>query len=52
MPTGSLSATRVVPVRGFSRSMPAFGGAFSVQQLQLIMDHLRTFCTDKDWAPR
>lgn len=37
------------PVRGFSRTMPAFGGAFSVERLQLIMDHLRTFCTDKRW---
>lgn len=37
------------PSRGFSSSMPAFGEAFSMQQLQLIMDHLRTFCTDKRW---
>lgn len=37
------------PSRGFSTSMPAFGEAFSLQQLQLIVDHLRTFCTDKSW---
>ncbi len=37
------------PSRGFSHTMPAFGGAFSVEQLQLIMDHLRRFCADERW---
>ena len=37
------------PARGFSRSMPAFSGAFTVAQLQLVIDHIRGFCTDKRW---
>ncbi len=37
------------PVRAFSRTMPAFGGAFTVEQLQLIMDHIRGYCTDDRW---
>ncbi len=37
------------PVRGFSDVMPAFGEAFDDDQLQSIMDHIRTFCTDRSW---
>lgn len=37
------------PVRGFSERMPAFGDALSEAQLQLVMDHIRTFCTDDRW---
>ncbi|PWN05517.1 c-type cytochrome [Rhodohalobacter mucosus] len=37
------------PVRGFSTEMPAFGEALSVGELQKIMDHVRTFCTNKNW---
>jgi hypothetical protein len=37
------------PVRGFSTSMPAFGEAFSIEQLQKIIDYIRTFCTDRSW---
>ncbi len=37
------------PVRGFSERMPAFGDALTEAQLQLIMDHIRTFCTDDRW---
>ncbi|MDX1636518.1 MAG: cytochrome c [Balneolaceae bacterium] len=37
------------PVRGFASDMPAFGEALSTEQLQRIMDHIRTLCTDKDW---
>lgn len=37
------------PIRGFSESMPAFGEAFDDDQLQSIMDHIRTFCTDRAW---
>lgn len=37
------------PTRGFSREMPAFGDALSREDLQKIMNHIRTFCTDKDW---
>ena len=34
------------PVRGFDFAMPAFGEAFDVEQLQKIVDFIRTFCTD------
>lgn len=37
------------PVRGFATDMPAFGEALSVEQLQKIMDHIRTLCTDENW---
>jgi mono/diheme cytochrome c family protein len=37
------------PARGFSRMMPAFGDALSRVQIQKILDHVRTFCGDKDW---
>lgn len=37
------------PVRGFSRLMPAFGDALSVDQLQKIMDYIRTMCGDDSW---
>lgn len=37
------------PVRGFSDVMPAFGEAFDDDQLQSVMDHIRTFCTDRAW---
>lgn len=37
------------PARGFSTEMPAFGGALTVEELQMAMDHVRTFCTDKNW---
>ncbi|WP_419857937.1 c-type cytochrome [Candidatus Palauibacter irciniicola] len=37
------------PVRGFSDVMPAFGEAFDDNQLQAVMDHIRTFCTDRAW---
>ena len=37
------------PVRGFSRFMPAFGDALAMDELQLIMDHIRTFCSDDAW---
>ncbi|MYC88798.1 MAG: cytochrome c [Gemmatimonadales bacterium] len=37
------------PVRGFSDVMPAFAEAFDDDQLQAIMDHIRTFCTDRAW---
>ncbi len=35
--------------RGFSTSMPAYGEAFTMQQLQLIIDYTRTFCVDERW---
>ncbi len=37
------------PVRGFSEMMPAFRGALSTDQLQLVMNHIRTQCTDPNW---
>ncbi|WP_419163079.1 c-type cytochrome [Candidatus Palauibacter sp.] len=37
------------PIRGFSDVMPAFGEAFDDDQLQAVMDHIRTFCTDRAW---
>jgi len=37
------------PTRGFSTDMPAFGEALSVEELQEVMNHVRTFCTDKNW---
>jgi len=37
------------PVRGFSEMMPAFRGALTVEQLERVMVHIRTFCTDSSW---
>ncbi len=37
------------PARAFDRRMPAFGGALTEPQLQQILDHTRTFCTDPSW---
>jgi hypothetical protein len=37
------------PVRGFSDTMPAFGEAFSEEQLQKIIDFIRSFCTETAW---
>lgn len=37
------------PTRGFSKEMPAFGDALSEDELQKIMDHIRTFCTEDSW---
>jgi mono/diheme cytochrome c family protein len=37
------------PVRGFSEMMPAFRGALTPDQLQMIMSHIRTLCTDENW---
>jgi mono/diheme cytochrome c family protein len=37
------------PARGFDESMPGFGEAFDDDQLQAIMDHMRTFCEDDSW---
>ena len=37
------------PIRGFSESMPAFGEAFTDDQLEAILAHVRTFCTDRAW---
>lgn len=37
------------PTRGFSNEMPSFGDALTQEELQKIMNHIRTFCTDKRW---
>jgi mono/diheme cytochrome c family protein len=37
------------PVRGFSKHMPAFGGALSEADLYKIIGHVRTFCTAGEW---
>ena len=37
------------PVRGFDHTMPAFGGARSVAELQKAVDYIRTFCGDPSW---
>ena len=37
------------PVRGFDETMPAYGEALSEEQLQLVMDYIRTFCGDDRW---
>lgn len=37
------------PTRGFSSEMPAFGEALSIEQLQKIMDHVRSFCRNDAW---
>lgn len=37
------------PARGFDRKMPAFGDAFSDQEIERIVDYLRVFCTDHRW---
>jgi len=37
------------PSRGFSEHMPVFQGALTVEQVQLAVNHIRTFCTDDRW---
>jgi mono/diheme cytochrome c family protein len=37
------------PRRSFSRMMPAFGSALSTEQIEAILGHIRTFCTDRRW---
>lgn len=37
------------PTRGFDRTMPAFGGARSVAELQEAVNYIRTFCGDSSW---
>lgn len=36
-------------VRAFDRMMPAFGDALSADEIQAVLRHVRTFCTDRDW---
>ena len=37
------------PGLGFSEMMQAFGSALSPEQLQRVMNYIRTMCTDADW---
>ncbi len=37
------------PVRGFSELMPSFEGLLTVEQIQLALDHIRSFCPDDAW---
>lgn len=36
-------------VRGLSMSMPAWGEALSGKQVELLIDYIKTFCTDQAW---
>jgi mono/diheme cytochrome c family protein len=37
------------PVRGFASTMPAFGEAFTEEQILEILSYVRTFCADASW---
>ena len=37
------------PVRGFVKNMPALGEALSEAQLQMAVDHIRSFCAGQGW---
>lgn len=37
------------PVRGFDPLMPAFGDALTGEELQRIVEHMRSFCADPAW---
>lgn len=37
------------PARGFSDLMPAFGDILDDRQIQVVLDEVRTFCTDDNW---
>ena len=37
------------PVRGFVKNMPALGEALSDAQLQMAVDHIRSFCEAEGW---
>jgi hypothetical protein len=37
------------PVRGFVKNMPALGEALSEAQLQMAVDHIRSFCEEQGW---
>jgi hypothetical protein len=37
------------PARKFSHLMPAFGGALTVEEIELAVNHMRTFCTDDNF---
>jgi mono/diheme cytochrome c family protein len=37
------------PVRAFDATMPAFGESLSEEEIQRILDYVRTMCTDRRW---
>jgi mono/diheme cytochrome c family protein len=37
------------PARGFDRLMPAFGEALTGEEIELAVNHVRTFCTNAAW---
>jgi len=37
------------PARGFSRHMPAFGGALGEADLYTVVAHIKTFCSATEW---
>jgi hypothetical protein len=37
------------PVRGLDRHMPAFGDALRDEQLERVVQYVRSFCTDPSW---
>lgn len=37
------------PARAFGRMMPAFGGALTIDEMQRVLGHVRTFCADSSW---
>ncbi len=37
------------PVRAFDRMMPAFGDALSAEEIQAILDHVRSLCGKDTW---
>src|SRR5689334_11426822 len=37
------------PARGFDRTMPSFAEALTPQQIDDIVAHVRSFCTDPSW---
>jgi len=37
------------PARAFSKLMPAFGDALTAEQTEAAVNHIRTFCGNKEW---
>jgi len=37
------------PSRGFSQLMPAFGEVLTMEELEHVIQHIRTFCPDRSW---
>jgi len=37
------------PIRAFNRMMPSFGEALSQEEIEAVVSHLQSFCTEPDW---